>query len=180
LIEWRLAEYLLRSGAGAGGTAFVLEVSHTGGRPILFLPDRAKTPGIPEGWQRVLIDDKPHEANFVKVAVNVVRAEGGEENVLPAILRGWFGPDAGRPGTSHSVVLEQVGDEWTIRPSTSRRDEGPELFKRYSREQIPRLFGAQFSEAIWNSGFVLVTPQAPKHIVLLVTLDKGDMTDNFQ
>jgi superfamily II DNA or RNA helicase len=115
VIEWRLAEYSSRSASSAAGTSFVLKVSHAGGRPILFLPGRAKTLGIPEGWQPILIDGKPHEANFVKIVVDVVRALGGEENVLPAILWGWLGLDAGRPGTSQSAVLEHQGNDWEMR-----------------------------------------------------------------
>ena len=43
-----------------------------------------------------------------------------------------------------------------------------QLWRRYSREQIPGLFGFPFSDAIWNAGFVV----RPGHIFLLVTLDK--------
>ncbi len=180
LVDWRLAEYLSRVGPPAAETSITLKVSHAGGRPILFLPDRFRTPGVPEGWQPVLIDGKRHEANFVKIAVNVVRLSDTEENVLPSILRGWFGHDAGLPGTNHSVICERIDEVWAMRPLTHKRDDEAELFKRYSREQIPRLFGADFSEATWNSGFVLVTPKNPKHVVLLVTLHKGDMASHFQ
>ncbi len=50
-----------------------IKMSHTGGRPVLFLPDRSSIPGIPSGWINVVIDGELHEANFVKAAVNVVR-----------------------------------------------------------------------------------------------------------
>jgi diadenosine tetraphosphate (Ap4A) HIT family hydrolase/HKD family nuclease len=45
------------------------------------------------------------------------RAPGDDRNRLPEILRGWFGPDAGLPGTRHEVVLEQEKDGWQLRPS---------------------------------------------------------------
>jgi len=180
LAEWRLAEYLLRTGEPSSEASFTMKVSHANGRPILFLPDRSRVSGVPDGWQPVSIDGQRYEANFVKVAVNVVRAQGTEENALPAILRGWFGHDAGLPGTNHTVVCERIDGEWNMRPTTRRNADEAELFKRYSREQIPRLFGDEFSEARWNSGFVLITPEAPKHLVLLVTLHKGDMASNFQ
>ena len=180
LAEWRLAEYLSRTGTAEDGSTFTMKVSHANGRPILFLPDRAKVPRVPEGWQKIVIEGKTLEANFVKVALNVVRATGTDENTLPAVLRRWFGHDAGLPGTNHTVVCEEIDGVLNLRPAKDRGDEKPELFKRYSREQIPRLFGGEFSEAIWNSGFVVITPQEPKHVVLLVTLDKGDMATGFQ
>lgn len=43
-----------------------------------------------------------------------------------------------------------------------------ELWRTYSREEIPPLFGLTFSTAIWQVGFVPVG----KQIVLLVTLEK--------
>ena len=42
---------------------------------------------------------------------------GDDRNRLPEILRGWFGPDAGLPGTRHEVALEQGSDGWQLRPS---------------------------------------------------------------
>ncbi len=51
LVEWRLAEYLRRSPQTQGPDRFVCRVSHAGGRPMLFLPDRDKTPGLPIGWR---------------------------------------------------------------------------------------------------------------------------------
>ncbi len=127
IIEWRLAEYLSRSGEASGEASFTMKVSHANGRPILFLPDRTRAPNIPEGWQSVSIDGQRFEANFVKIAVNVVRSQGSEENALPSILRGWFGHDAGLPGTNHTVVCERADDEWRMRPSTWRnRDESKE------------------------------------------------------
>lgn len=185
LVDWRLAEYLSRSGTSADPdagteTGFVMKVSHSGGRPILFLPDREQSPGVPVGWQSVLVDGKPHQANFVKVAVNVVRAAGAEENVLPAVLRGWFGPDAGLPGTDHKVACEPSGDGWLMKPLGRPREDRPELFRRYSREQIPRLFGEEFNPAVWNAGFVAVPTKEPKHLCLLVTLHKDDMAQQFQ
>ena len=181
LVDWRLAEYLSRSAAPGGGeTSFVMKVSHANGRPILFLPDRAATPEVPKGWQTVLIDERPYQANFVKVAVNVLREPDTDANVLPAILCGWFGPDAGLPGTDHKVACEAGEEGWVLRPLGRRELDSAELFRTYSREQIPRLFEDEFNPAIWNAGFVPVPREAPKHLCLLVTLDKGGMTQNFQ
>ena len=50
------------------------------------------------------------------------------------------------------------------------------LWQSYSREEIPALFGLEFSTAIWNEGFV----RMPGHIFLLVTLDKSGHAEDFQ
>ena len=104
-----------------------------------------------------------------------MRAPGDDRNRLPEILRGWFGPDAGLPGTRHEVALEQGSDGWQLRPSR-QVDRGLQLWRRYSREQIPPLFGLPFSAAIWNAGFVV----RPGHVFLLVTLDKSGKSSDFQ
>ncbi len=175
LADWRLAEYVERL-TRRPDAAHVCKVSHANDRPMIFLPNRDQQPGLPLGPTRLLIDGKEFEADFVKVALNVVKAPGEDRNRLPEILRGWFGPDAGRPGTLHSVVLEQ--DEhgtWLLRPS-GQSDQGLQLWRRYSREQIPPLFGFPFSTAVWNAGFVT----RPGHIFLLVTLDKSGKGTDFQ
>ena len=119
LAEWRLTEYLDRAQAQTGGFS-TLKVSHANGKPILFLPPEPERSDLPAGWTDVQIDGQPYSANFVKVAVNVVRRSGQEDNELPRILRGWFGPDAGAPGTRHTVALEKRGAEWHLRPLGQR------------------------------------------------------------
>ncbi len=152
-----------------------LKVSHSNGNPILFLPAGPERSDLPNGWTRVQIDGEGYEANFVKVAVNVVRKSGDDANQLPRILRGWFGADAGAPGTRHSVSLQLQGSAWHLRPLGRRRGE-LKLWQSYSREEIPPLFGLEFSTAIWNVGFV----KRPGHIFLLVTLDKSGHAEDFQ
>lgn len=120
LVDWRLAEYLSRSAMRQEARGFELKVSHANGQPILFLPDRRQTAGIPEGLNVVSIDGVLHRANFVKVAVNVVRRLEGNENILPAILRDWFGPTAGQPGTDFRVECIPEADGWAWR--ALRRD----------------------------------------------------------
>jgi superfamily II DNA or RNA helicase/HKD family nuclease/diadenosine tetraphosphate (Ap4A) HIT family hydrolase len=174
LAEWRLAEYLDRAARGTAPHT-TLKVSHSGGRPFLFLPSGAERDDLPNGWTPVTIDGHRFEANFVTVAVNVVREPGSEENALPAILRGWFGPDAGAPGTRHQVALRLQDGEWRISPDGVRRAE-LKLWQSYSREEIPALFGMEFSQAIWNVGYV----SREGHIFLLVTLDKSGHAGEFQ
>ena len=45
--------------------------------------------------------------------------------MLPALLRGWFGPSAGHPGTSHQVAVEIVDGNLVLRPvAVPAADEG--------------------------------------------------------
>jgi hypothetical protein len=115
IVEWRIAQYLGHGGAGMADDAFEMKVSHAGGCPILFL-DRARAAGAPTGWQPVMIDGERFDANFVKVAVNVVRRPGAEKNVLPEILRRWFGANAGLPGTRQFVQCERHDEGLVMSP----------------------------------------------------------------
>jgi hypothetical protein len=89
IADWRLAAYVQRSGATTEDR-FVCKLSHANKRPILFLPDRAQHPALPEGWTKVMIDDEIYEANFVKVALNVVRRKG-------SVPLQWGPPSVGFP-----------------------------------------------------------------------------------
>ncbi len=57
------------------------------------------------------------EGDFVKVALNVVRPLGGGGNVLPEVLRGWFGPQAGAHGARHQVIFRQGDQGWEMAPA---------------------------------------------------------------
>lgn len=174
MIDWRLAEYLDRPNPSTEG--FECRVSHNGSNPILFLPDRKSCPGLPFGETSVTANGKELLANFVKVAVNVIKAPDSDTNQLPALLRGWFGPDAGRPGTRHVVQFGKTESGYTMTPLGAAAQEAATLWKRYTREQIPPLFGLEFNTGLWNQGFVLTG----KTMVLLVTLDKENLADSFQ
>jgi len=174
LIEWRLAEYFARPGSG-GESVFNLKVSHANGRPILFLPERATHPGLPDGWTAVEINGQLFQANFVKVAVNVVRRESVDENALPDILMGWFGADAGKPGTRYQVDLRHESGVWTLRPS-GIAVVGAVPYKAYRRAEVAPLFGLPYSERYWGQGFVRQGHQ----MFLFVTLDKSEHADAFK
>jgi len=119
IVDWRLAEYLQRTGRIAvAETQIICKVSHSGGRPLLFLPPRSANPGIPSGWTNVSVEGESFEANFVKVAVNVIRRIGSSKNELPQILRRWFGPKAGHPGTEHHVAFVNGESEIEMKPYT--------------------------------------------------------------
>jgi superfamily II DNA or RNA helicase len=69
IVDWRLAEYLDRSGTDDQedpDRQFVCNVAQANGRPILFLPSGERRPVIPEGWTRISVEDEELEANFVR------------------------------------------------------------------------------------------------------------------
>jgi Domain of unknown function (DUF3427) len=82
-------------------------------------------------------------------------------------------PAPPEPGTRWA--LEKRGADWHLRPLGQRAGE-LQLWRGYSKEEVPPLFGLEFSTAIWNVGFV----KRPGHIFLLVTLDKAGHGEDFQ
>jgi len=162
IVDWRLAEYFARTIA-TNGKQSVLKVSHSNGNPILFF-DRDKNPDLPEGWTEVRFDGEILRANFVKIALNVVEGASGEGNVLPQILRKWFGEDAGLPGTRHQVILKLEQAGWSMTP-LGMNAVSIQPYRRYKRDAIPNLFGLQYTQMAWGQGFV---PQG-KHVCLFVT-----------
>jgi hypothetical protein len=177
VVDWRLAEYLDQPPAIslAEDREYRCSVSHATGRPIVFLPDRRRHPDVPHGPTSVLVDGVAYEAMFARIAVNVLRRTADGQNELPAVLRRWFGPDAGLPGTRHTVLLKKQGGQWLLLPDGHRRD-AVVPWRSYSREEIPQLFGMEFSTAVWNVGYVARNG----HIFLLVTLDKSGHGQEFQ
>ncbi len=184
LADWRLAEYLSRFSNAFdggdfpdGGASYACKVSHADRRPILFLPDRESHPGLPAGWTPFTANDEEFEGNFVKIALNVARRPGSEENVLAEILRGWFGEDAGLPGTTHRVVLEETEDGWRLSPVThGSKSPELELWKSYRRPDLPEMFDLTPRGRTWDQGFVPLE----KHLLLFVTLDKSGHRDEHK
>lgn len=176
ICDWRLAQYLERlHGETRFASRIICNVSHTSGRPILFLPDRNNNPGIPEGWTPVDVDGERYEAKFAKIAVNVFRGTESEENQLPKLLRSLFGEEAGRPGTNQKVIFEFTDGILRMRP-VGVEAVGAQLWLEYSRPEIPTLWGLEFSTARWNQGFV----SGGENLFLLVTLDKQGMLEEHQ
>lgn len=178
IVDWRLAVYLRRVGAEGGADRIVCKVSHSGGKPILFFdPGRDQVGGIPEGWRNVRIEDDEYQANFVKIAVNVVVRAGSAENMLPEILREWFGSEAGRPGTNQRVIFRRIKDGYSLEPLDSgKRFSGPELWQEYTRPQVAERFGLEFRGRENQQGIVV----RPRLVLLFVTLNKEDMVEEHR
>ena len=131
LVDLRLAHYTHsrlsshKASRGSEGTplstTFRAKVSHSGGKPILFLPTVESVPSRPTGPTRVrLADGREWVFRFVKVACNVAHpadtASARGNNALPALLRDWFGPDAGLPGTNFEVEFCSIDGAWSVAP----------------------------------------------------------------
>jgi SOS-response transcriptional repressor LexA len=131
LVDLRLAHYThsrpssQKAPRGIEGTplstTFRVKVSHSGGKPILFLPTVEAVPSRPTGPTRVrLPDGREWVFRFVKVACNVAHpadaATARGNNALPSLLRDWFGPDAGLPGTNFEVEFTHDGKAWSTTP----------------------------------------------------------------
>ena len=114
IVDWRLADYLLRPKAAESGSVRC-RVSHSSGSPILRY-DRTLNPELPLGEVPFSANGEEYAGRFVKIALNVATRHEVEGNALPELLRGWFGPDAGQPGTRHSVVLTEGPEGWVMTP----------------------------------------------------------------
>jgi len=171
LVEWRLVAYLDRARSG-GAQRVVCEVFQSHGRPILKLPERERQADVPTDTTLVTVDGQDYEADFRKIAVNVMRKVGEQDNVLPEVLRRWFGQDAGQPGTTHRVAFVRDEDGYRLEKLGQTAD-GPEPWKTYKRDEIPPLLGFEFTQGGWNQGFI----RKPGHIFLLVTLEKSSMLE---
>lgn len=174
IAEWRLAMYVRRASALSGPLRIQCRVSHANGRPIIFLPNRDRQGGIPEGWRDVEVNGVPYQAFFAKIAVNKITRSGSDKNVLPEVLRGWFGPRAGEPGTTFSVVFEHRGRGYVLKPaSESPEPTGPQLWHSYKRAEVPKLFGFEFRGMEAQSGIV----ERPGLLIFFVTLHKDGMQE---
>jgi hypothetical protein len=114
IVDWRLADYLLRPKAAESGSVRC-RVSHSSGSPILRY-DRTRNPELPLGEVPFSANGQEYTGRFVKIALNVATRSGVEGNALPELLRGWFGPNAGHPGTRHSVLLTKEPEGWVMTP----------------------------------------------------------------
>ena len=177
IVDWRMAEYLRRDSGALTEESFDCKVSHSGPNPILFLPDRESHAGIPSGWTPVEFNGEWYQANFVKIALNVVQKEGSDTNVLTELLQGWFGPDAGRPGTDFHVLFEKLDDGWHARPKgTARKQQSLEIGRSYRRQDVATLLGVNYTGQTWQSGVVPVG----NRMLLFVTLNKAGMEQQYE
>jgi hypothetical protein len=176
ILDWRLAQYLSRQVAGDSSADIVCRVARAGDRPILFLPSSATNLNLELGPASIQISGEAYEVVIAKIAINVIRRPGEETNLLPEILRGWFGDEAGLPGRGERVRLKRGPSGFEMEPLKVSASQGLQAWGRYSREAIAPAFNLTFSPAIWNAGFIVQDPE----IFLLVTLAKDDMSKDHR
>jgi superfamily II DNA or RNA helicase/diadenosine tetraphosphate (Ap4A) HIT family hydrolase/HKD family nuclease len=120
LVDYRLAHYAknrLQAAAAPGAGRFLAKVSHSGGKPILRLPTVEELPGRPIGPTTVTLPDGSLWVfKCVKIACNIASPLGSEENQLIHLLRGWFGDNAGVPGTNYQVAFIRSEVGWSVQP----------------------------------------------------------------
>ena len=122
IVEWRIAEAI------GAGRDIVCNVQRNGAEaPILFLPSGAAGGSFPRGELDAIIDGQSLVVHVRKIAINKVVARGTKTNLLPDILRRWFGADAGKPGTGFKVWLRRRGDRVTMEPMSLARAAEPEV-----------------------------------------------------
>ncbi len=117
LVDYRLAQYRARRPESREARTFRCKLTWNQRDPFIKLPSRKKHTWLPEGWTDVrLPDGSMWSFNFVKIACNKAVAAGRRDNGLPDLLRDWFGPNAGHPGTSFQVDFVRKPDGWWIEP----------------------------------------------------------------
>ncbi|MFL5351441.1 DEAD/DEAH box helicase family protein [Archangium sp.] len=117
LVDYRLAQYRARQNTETPGSAFETKVLWNKRDPILKLPDRRKRLDLPQGEIEARIPDGSHWGfRLMKEFCNVARPVGTDRNGLPDLLRGWFGPGAGQPGTAFRVRFTPGPDGWWVAP----------------------------------------------------------------
>ncbi|KAB2641551.1 MAG: HIT domain-containing protein [Verrucomicrobia bacterium] len=143
LVDYRLAHYAkTRMERTAEFTAgrFVAKVSHSGGKPILRLPTVEELPGRPVGLTTATLPDGSQWVfRFVKIACNVASPVGSEDNQILTLLRGWFGDNAGVPGSNYQVAFTKSETGWSVEPiavATALRvvDANPVTHERENRD----------------------------------------------
>lgn len=116
LVDYRLAQYRdRRQQAQPTSTGFVCKITWNKRDPIVKLPsDRSM---IPEGEMDVrLPDGAVWQFKFMKQFCNVARPAGTSRNQLPDLLRRWFGPRAGQPGTAFQIRFHASPSGYWVEP----------------------------------------------------------------
>ena len=138
IVDYRLARYRRshpqEPADAAGLRPFQCKLIHAGKRPIIRLPDRERSPWVPRGETDVrLPDDRIWRFRFQAQFCNIAHPVGSARNQLPDLLRGWFGPAAGQPGTEQWVRFHPSAGEWWVEPA---EQEGAEIIPFPARGKV--------------------------------------------
>ena len=117
IVEYRIARYLLNQDQ-IPTRSWTCRLLTADGLPAVRL-DRRQNPDLPEGRITLIADDVEYQCDFEKGSIAVAQRTGTTANALPELLRGWFGPAAGQPGTAHHVRIERTGTSVVLIPVQS-------------------------------------------------------------
>ncbi len=117
IIEYRLASYVVNKEKSMS-RSWTCRLAFTDGHPIIRL-DRRQHQDLPSGSTTLVADGLDYEASFAQGSITVATRRDIRGNALPGLLRSWFGPSAGHPGTSHRVTLEHSDGTMLLRPDQS-------------------------------------------------------------
>lgn len=117
LVDYRLAMYRMRGREDATTASFTTKVLWNQREPILKLPSRKTHRDLPSGDTDVrLPNGDVWRFRFMKEFCNVAHPVGSQRNELPDLLRRWFGPAAGRPGTAFHIRFSRSPDGLWVEP----------------------------------------------------------------
>lgn len=117
IVEYRLANYVLHK-EKAASRSWTCRLTYADGHPVIRL-DRRQSTDLPSGNVEFTAEGHQYSGSFAKGAVSFATRRGLSGNALPGLLRGWFGPSAGHPGTSHAVKIEQIDSTLFVQPDRS-------------------------------------------------------------
>ncbi len=117
IVEYRLASHVLNKETPTT-RSWTCRLAYSDGHPVVRL-DRRQRPDLPTGDVNFIAEGIEYDASFAKGAVSFATRNDTAGNALPGLLRGWFGPSAGHPGSSHQVKLEQIGSRFVLHPDQS-------------------------------------------------------------
>ena len=120
IIEYRIARYVLNQDQNPS-RSWTCRLITADGLPAIRL-DRRQSPDLPKGPIVVIADDVQYQCAFEAGAIRTAQQAGSTRNVLPEVLRGWFGPAAGQPGKAHQVRLEHTDVGVVVRPLEAESD----------------------------------------------------------
>jgi len=117
LVDYRLAQYRDRRRRDQSTSeGFVCKILSNQRDPIVKLPPRNRM-RIPEGETDVrLPNGAVWQFRFAKEFCNVARPAGTSRNQLPDLLRSWFGPRAGQPGTAFQIRFHALPSGLWVEP----------------------------------------------------------------
>ncbi|MCA8969332.1 MAG: DEAD/DEAH box helicase family protein [Planctomycetes bacterium] len=159
LAEWRLADHFANTGpVGIHADVEIrCRVVNRARRTIFELPQRSLNRGIPVGDVELAIEDGSYVARFSSDSVDSVRRIGDAENFLPAIVRNWFGADAGERGKLQFVSFRRTNTVWSLHPLAPGEASKP--------------------EAIWASAAITQHPRGDDGAVLDATFEVDRASD---